>query len=210
VSKTFFITGASRGLGRELCEQALSRGDRVAATARQPSQLDDLAAEHGDRLWVAALDVTDTAAVREVVGRAFTEFGRIDVVVSNAGYGVAGAAEELTDAQVESMLATNLTASIHLARAVTPHLREQGGGHLIQMSSMGGFIAFPASPCTTQPNGGSRSSSRPGPARSSRSASPPLWSSPAWCAPPSTTPSRSSRPPIPTASTRPSCEAMST
>jgi NAD(P)-dependent dehydrogenase (short-subunit alcohol dehydrogenase family) len=141
---TWFVTGASRGFGRELTGQLLARGHRVAATLRRPEQLDDLAARHQDRLWVRALDVTDTGQMRRVVAEAFTDLGRVDVVVSNAGFGVFGAAEDLTDAQVEAMIATNLTASIQLARAVIPHLRGQGGGRLLQLSSMGGHIAFPA------------------------------------------------------------------
>jgi NAD(P)-dependent dehydrogenase (short-subunit alcohol dehydrogenase family) len=98
--KTWFVTGASRGLGRELTEQLLARGDRVAATARRPEQLDDLRAAHGDRLWVRALDVTDTAAQRAVVDAAIADLGHVDVdvVVANAGFGVFGAAEELADA----------------------------------------------------------------------------------------------------------------
>ncbi|HEY2191702.1 MAG TPA: SDR family oxidoreductase, partial [Actinomycetospora sp.] len=142
--RTWFVTGASRGFGRELTEQLLARGDRVAATLRRPEALDDLTGTHGDRLWRAALDVADTDRLRVVVGAAFAELGPIDVVVSNAGSGVFGAAEELTDTQVEGMLAVNLTASIHLARAAVPHLREQGGGLLMQVSSMGGQMSFPA------------------------------------------------------------------
>lgn len=142
--KTWFITGASRGFGRELTVQLLTRGDRVAATARQPEQLDDLAAAYGDQLWRRRLDMTDTEQLRAVVDTAFTELDRIDVVVSNAGYGLFGAAEELTDAQIEHQLATNLTGPIQLARAMMPHLRAQGGGRIVQMASIGGQIAFPA------------------------------------------------------------------
>lgn len=142
--QTWFVTGASRGMGRELVEQLLARGHRVAATLRRPERLNDLAAEHGDRLWVRALDVTDTAQVRAAVGEAFASHQRIDVVVSNAGYGVFATAEDLTDGQIDQMIATNLTGSIQLARAVLPHLRAQGGGLLMQMSSMGGQITFPA------------------------------------------------------------------
>jgi NAD(P)-dependent dehydrogenase (short-subunit alcohol dehydrogenase family) len=144
MASTWFVTGASRGFGRELTEQLLARGDRVAATARRPEQLDDLAAgEHGARLWRHALDVTDTAQVRSAVDAAFAALGRIDVIVSNAGYGVIGAAEELADEQIDGLVATNLTGSIQLARAVVPHLREQGGGRIQQVSSMGGHMAFP-------------------------------------------------------------------
>ncbi len=144
MSSTWFITGTSRGIGRELTEQALARGDSVAATLRHPGQLDDLAVVHGDRLWVRQLDVTDTMQMSRVVREAFTDHKRIDVVVSNAGFGVFGTAEDVTTDQVEQMIATNLTATIQLARLVVPYLRRQGGGRLIQVSSMGGHIAFPA------------------------------------------------------------------
>ncbi|WP_440901463.1 SDR family oxidoreductase, partial [Actinosynnema sp.] len=144
MTRTWFITGTSSGFGRELTALLLARGERVAATARRPETLDDLAAEHGDRLWRAALDVTDTARQREVVDRAFAELGRIDVVVSNAGYGLFGAVEELSDEQIDRQVATNLTASIQLGRAVVPHLRRQGGGRIFQIASVGGQITFPA------------------------------------------------------------------
>ncbi|MGW4947442.1 SDR family oxidoreductase [Actinoplanes sp. NPDC004185] len=144
MSRTWFITGTSSGFGRHLTEQLLERGERVAATARRPEALDDLAARYGDRLWRARLDVTDTTALREVVDRAFTELGHIDIIVSNAGYGLFGAPEELSDEQIDRQIATNLTASIQLARAATPHLRRQGGGRYFQIASVGGQVAFPA------------------------------------------------------------------
>src|ERR1700761_9326679 len=100
---TWFVTGASRGFGRELTEPLLARGHRVAATLRRPEQLDDLAAQYQQRLWVRALDVTDTAQLRHVMAAAFADLGRVDVVVSNAGLGVFGAADDLTDEQVEAM-----------------------------------------------------------------------------------------------------------
>ncbi len=130
-SKTWFITGASRGIGRELAEQVLARGDRVAATLRRPEQLDALASRYGNRLWRHRLDVTDTAQLDAVVGKAFADLGQIDVVISNAGFGVLGVAKDLGDHQVERSIATNLTASIHRAWRVVPHLREQGGGVLV-------------------------------------------------------------------------------
>ncbi|MFG2180645.1 SDR family oxidoreductase [Streptomyces abikoensis] len=141
--KTWFVTGTSSGIGRQLAELLLVRGDRVAATARRTETLADLAAEHGDRLRVLSLDVTDTPAVRRVVDEAFAAFGRVDVVVNNAGYGLFGAAEEVTDEQIDRQLATNLTGSIQVARAALPHLRRQGGGRIIQISSIGGQVAFP-------------------------------------------------------------------
>lgn len=144
MTKTWFVTGTSRGMGRELVAQLLMRGDTVAATLRRPEQLDDLATRFGDRLWRHALDVTDYDMVRRAVGAAFDAVGRIDVIVSNAGYGVSGAAEDLGDKHIEELIATNLTGSIQLARAAIPPLRAQGGGLLMQMSSMGGQITFPS------------------------------------------------------------------
>jgi NAD(P)-dependent dehydrogenase (short-subunit alcohol dehydrogenase family) len=131
-------------MGRELVEHLLMRGDTVAATLRRPEQLDELATRYGDQLWRRALDVTDFDAIRSVVREAFDALGRIDVIVSNAGYGVSGAAEDLSDNDVDELIATNLTGSIQLARAAVPHLRAQGGGLLMQMSSMGGQITFPS------------------------------------------------------------------
>ncbi|MGI4814386.1 MAG: SDR family oxidoreductase [Janthinobacterium lividum] len=142
-SRQWFITGINRGFGRHLTEQLLERGDRVAGTARQLDVLDDLKARYGDRLWLAALDVTDTPAIHRVVDQAFHDFGRIDVVVNNAGYGLFGAAEELSDEQIAHQLATNVIGSIQVVRAALPHLRAQGGGRILQLSSMGGQIALP-------------------------------------------------------------------
>jgi NAD(P)-dependent dehydrogenase (short-subunit alcohol dehydrogenase family) len=143
MSTTWFITGTSSGFGRGLTERALARGDRVAATVRKPSALEDLEARYGERLWIAQLDVTDLAAVRDVVDRAFAALGRIDVVVNNAGYGLFGAAEEVSDAQIEHQLDTNLLGSMAVIRAALPHLRRQRGGRIWQVSSEGGQIAYP-------------------------------------------------------------------
>ena len=144
MSRTWFITGTSSGFGRQMMEQVLARGDKVAATARRLESLDDVAARYDGQLWRAALDVTDTVALRETVDAAFADLGRIDVVVSNAGYGLFGAAEEVTDEQIDRQIETNLTASIQLGRAVIPHLRAQGGGRIVQISSAGGLVTFPA------------------------------------------------------------------
>ena len=141
--KTWFITGASSGLGRVMTEKLLDRGDRVIGTARRTDALSDLAAAHGELLHVAALDLTETAAIRTTINEAFARFGAIDVIVGNAGYGLFGAAEELTDDQIERQLATNLTGSIQLIRASLPHLRAQGSGRIVQVSSEGGQIAYP-------------------------------------------------------------------
>jgi NAD(P)-dependent dehydrogenase (short-subunit alcohol dehydrogenase family) len=144
-NKTWFITGTSSGFGRQLVEQLLARGDRVAATARRVSTLDDLAGRYAqEQLWRAPLDVTDAEQLRRAVDKAFADLGRIDVVVSNAGYGLFGAAEEVSDDQIERQIATNLVGPIQLARAFIPHLRAQGGGRIIQVSSIGAQVAFPA------------------------------------------------------------------
>jgi NAD(P)-dependent dehydrogenase (short-subunit alcohol dehydrogenase family) len=143
MSLTWLITGASSGIGRLLTERLLERGDRVAATVRRSAALDDLSAAYGERLWIATLDLTDTEAVRVVTDRAFGELGRIDVLVSNAGYGVLGAAEEASDEQVRGIIDTNLIGSIALIRAALPHMRQQGGGRILQVSSEGGQIAYP-------------------------------------------------------------------
>jgi NAD(P)-dependent dehydrogenase (short-subunit alcohol dehydrogenase family) len=141
--RTWFITGINSGFGRELATQLLERGDRVGGTVRKAGSVDDLAERFGDRLWVAHLDVTELPAVRETVDRAFAELGRIDVLVNNAGYGLFGAAEELSDEQVLHQLQTNLLGSIRLARAALPHLRAQGGGDLVQLSTYGGQATNP-------------------------------------------------------------------
>lgn len=143
MAKTWLVTGTSTGLGRLLTERLLERGDRVLATLRRPGALDELIAQHGDRLHVLTLDVTDVQAIRTAVADAFERVGRIDVVVSNAAYGLFGAAEEVSDAQIERQVATNLVGSIQLIRAVLPYLRKQGGGRIVQVSSEGGQIAYP-------------------------------------------------------------------
>src|SRR2546425_523640 len=143
MNKTWLITGTSGGFGRAMAERLLSRGDRVAATTRSLTSLDDLAARFGDRLWRSELDITDNSAIARVVGQAFAELGRIDVVVSNAGYGLFGAVEEVDDEQMVRQLEVNLLGSMRLVRAVLPHLRAQKGGRILQVSSVGGQVAYP-------------------------------------------------------------------
>ncbi len=143
MTKTWFITGTSTGLGRLLTQRLLERGDRVVATVRKQGALDELLKKHGERLHVITLDVTDTQAIRTVLANAFTRMGRIDIVVSNAGYGLFGASEEVSDEQIDRQIATNLMGSIQLIRAALPHLRAQGGGRIVQVSSEGGQIAYP-------------------------------------------------------------------
>ena len=143
MAKTWFITGVSSGLGRAMTEKLLARGDRVAGTLRKPGVLQQLERQYGDRLWLRQMDVTDTPAVRRVVDEAFAALGKIDVVVSNAGYGLFGAAEEVSDEQIRTQIDTNLIGSIQVIRAAVPHLRKQGGGRILQVSSEGGQIAYP-------------------------------------------------------------------
>lgn len=143
MAKTWLITGTSSGFGRLLTEKLLARGDRIIATVRRAGTLDDLAARLGERLRVLNLDLTDTAGLRASVDAAFRDAGRIDVVVSNAGYALFGAAEEASDAQLDRQIATNLVGAIQLIRACLPHLRRQGGGRIVQVSSEGGQIAYP-------------------------------------------------------------------
>ncbi len=140
---SWFITGASSGFGLGLTRQLLARGDRVAATVRNPQSLEALKAQHGQALRIYTLDVTDDAAVARVITEAFSDLGRIDVVVSNAAYGLFGAGEEVSDAQIRKQIDTNLVGSMQAIRAALPHLRAQGGGRILQLSSEGGQIAYP-------------------------------------------------------------------
>jgi NAD(P)-dependent dehydrogenase (short-subunit alcohol dehydrogenase family) len=126
-----------------MAEQLLERGDRVAGTVRKMEAVADLKAKYADRLWLARLDVTDPAAIKQVVNKAFLDLGRVDVIVNNAGYGLFGAAEELSDEQIVQQVATNLLGPIHVIRAALPHLRAQGGGRIIQLSTYGGQAAVP-------------------------------------------------------------------
>ena len=140
---TWFITGASSGLGRSATRRLLERGARVAATVRTADALAREQEQHGERLWVGRLDVTDATAVRDVVDRVFADLGRIDVVVNNAGYGLFCAVEEASDEQIEDQLRTNVLGSMHVVRAALPHLRDQGGGRILQVSSAGGQTTYP-------------------------------------------------------------------
>lgn len=141
-SKTWFITGTSRGFGREWAVAALKRGDRLAGTARDTSTLDDLAAEHGNAFLALPLDVTDRHAAFECVRRAHEHFGQLDIVVNNAGYGQFGMVEELSEQEARDQIETNLFGALWVTQAALPFLRDQGSGHIIQVSSIGGISAF--------------------------------------------------------------------
>ena len=170
-SKTWFITGCSRGFGREWAIAALERGDRVAATARDLSTLDDLVQKYGDALLPIELDVTDRVADFAAVTQAHEHFGGLDIVVNNAGYGQFGFVEELSEADFRAQLETNVFGAMWVTQAALPYLREQGSGHILQVSSIGGISAFPTSAPTTRRSGPSRASPRHWPRRSPTSAS---------------------------------------
>jgi NAD(P)-dependent dehydrogenase (short-subunit alcohol dehydrogenase family) len=142
-NKTWFITGTSRGFGREWTKAALDRGDRVAATARDTSALDDLRAEHGDALLALTLDVTDREAAFGAVAHSHEHFGGLDIVVNNAGYGHFGMVEEISEQEARAQIETNLFGALWVTQAALPILRQQGSGHIIQVSSIGGITAFP-------------------------------------------------------------------
>jgi NAD(P)-dependent dehydrogenase (short-subunit alcohol dehydrogenase family) len=140
MSKVWFITGSSRGFGRELVRAALAAGDRVAATARRPEQLDDLVSGYGDRIAALQLDVTDPDAARAAIASARERFGRLDVVVNNAGYANVAPIETGDDADFRAQFETNFWGVVHVSKAAIPVLRAQGGGLIIQFSSMGGRV----------------------------------------------------------------------
>jgi len=141
--KVWFITGTSRGFGREWAVAALDRGDKVAATARNTASLDDLVAKYGDAILPLELDVTDRAADFAAVKQAHEHFGRLDVVVNNAGYGQFGFIEELSEQDARDQIETNVFGALWVTQAALPYLRGQRSGHIIQVSSIGGIVAFP-------------------------------------------------------------------
>jgi NAD(P)-dependent dehydrogenase (short-subunit alcohol dehydrogenase family) len=143
MSSVFFLTGSSRGLGRAIAEAVLDGGDRLVATARDPRSLDDLVVAHGDRIFPLALDVTDAASARSAIAAGAEHFGRIDVVVNNAGYADLASVEDITLEDFRRQIDTNFFGVVHVTKAVLPVLREQGAGHIIQISSIGGRLATP-------------------------------------------------------------------
>jgi NAD(P)-dependent dehydrogenase (short-subunit alcohol dehydrogenase family) len=141
MSQVFFLTGSSRGLGRQIAEAVLAAGHRLVATARQPASLADLAERYGEQILPVALDVTDPAAARAAVAAGVAAFGRIDVVVNNAGYANLAAIEDIALDDFREQIATNLLGVVNVTKAVLPVLRARGGGHIIQVSSIGGRLA---------------------------------------------------------------------
>lgn len=143
MAKTIFITGASRGLGRIWAEAFLKRGDQVVVAVRNPNTLNELANQYSSSLLVVKLDVADKAACFEAVAKAKAHFGAIDVLINNAGYGHVGAIEELDEQEVRTQFETNVYGLLWVTQAVIPVMREQKGGHIIQVSSALGVVAFP-------------------------------------------------------------------
>ena len=141
--KVWFITGASRGFGYTWAEAALERGDKVAATARDTSTLDPLVEAYGDAVLPLKLDVTSREDDFAAVQQAHEHFGRLDVVINNAGYGLFGTIEEVSEEQARAQIETNLFGALWVTQAALPLLRAQGSGHIIQVSSIGGIAAFP-------------------------------------------------------------------
>ncbi|MBD1387373.1 SDR family NAD(P)-dependent oxidoreductase [Mucilaginibacter rigui] len=140
MTKVWFITGSSRGLGRSLTEAVLATGDKVAATARNTDSLQELAAKYPGQVYPVKLDVTDYKQVHKAIADTVNHFGKIDVLVNNAGFGITGAVEAYTDEQVRSQLETNLYAPIEITRAVLPYMRKRRNGHILQISSIGGRV----------------------------------------------------------------------
>jgi NAD(P)-dependent dehydrogenase (short-subunit alcohol dehydrogenase family) len=139
--KVWMLTGASRGFGSEIAKAALEAGENVVATARKVEALDHLG--NSDNLYKVAMDVTDEGQVKSAVDAALAHFGRIDVLVNNAGYGLLGAVEEGSGKEIENLYRTNVFGLLNVTRAVLPHMRKQRSGHIINMSSVGGYASGP-------------------------------------------------------------------
>lgn len=144
MKRNWLITGVSSGFGYEMTKQLLEKGDTVVGTVRNTDKVKEFVEKYPDTFDCRILDVTDVSAVQQTVRESFAKHGRIDVVVSNAGYGLFGCVEELSDEEIDHIIATNLVGSIQLLKSAVPFMRKQGGGRLIQISSYGGQVAYPA------------------------------------------------------------------
>ena len=144
MAKTWLITGVSSGFGYEMTKILLEKGDTVIGTVRNTAKVENLIKQYPDTFDCRLLDVTDVAAVQQTVKESFEKYGKIDVVVSNAGYGLFGCVEELSDEEINHIIATNLVGSIQLLKTSIPYMRKQGGGRMIQMSTYGAQVAYPA------------------------------------------------------------------
>jgi NAD(P)-dependent dehydrogenase (short-subunit alcohol dehydrogenase family) len=143
MAKTIFITGASRGFGKLWAEALLQRGDKVVATVRNLNSLDYLVSKYGDNILPLQLDVNDRAAGFAAINKAKEHFGSIDVLINNAGYGLFGSVEETTEQEAREQMETNFFGLLWLTQAVLPVMREQGHGHIIQVSSVLGLVTLP-------------------------------------------------------------------
>lgn len=143
MTRTWFITGATRGIGRAIAEAALGHGDRVVATGRDPDTLADLAATAGDRLLAVKLDVTKPAEIDAAVAAATDRFGAIDILVNNAGYGLLGFFEETHESSIRHQFEVNLFGLMAVTRAILPGMRAAGAGHIFNISSIAGFLSYP-------------------------------------------------------------------
>ncbi|KUL27013.1 oxidoreductase [Actinoplanes awajinensis] len=143
MQQVWLITGSSRGLGRQLAESVLTAGHRLVATARRPEQLDGLVGKYGDQVRAVALDVTDPAAGRAAVAVALEAFGRLDVLVNNAGYADVASIEDVPEEEFRAQIDVNFFGVVHVTRAALPVIRAQGGGRIIQISSVGGRVGMP-------------------------------------------------------------------
>ena len=144
MARTWLITGVSSGFGYEMTKILLEKGDTVIGTVRNTAKVENLMKQYPDTFDCRLLDVTDVKSVRQAVKESFEKYEKIDVVVSNAGYGLFGCVEELSDEEINHIIATNLVGSIQLLKTSIPYMRKQGGGRMIQMSSYGGQVAYPA------------------------------------------------------------------
>lgn len=143
-AKVWLITGSSTGFGRSLTEAVLKKGDSVIATARKPEQLDDLVTNYPDQAKAVRLDVTNPQEIRDAIAATIDAFGRIDVLVNNAGYGTVGAIEEVSDQAIRRQFDTNVFGALNMMRTVLPIMRQQRSGHILNISSVGGFVSFGA------------------------------------------------------------------
>ncbi|MBL1201267.1 MAG: oxidoreductase [Nostoc sp. ZfuVER08] len=141
-TKVWLITGTSKGLGRALAETVLEQGDTVVLTARNPELIQDLAASFPENTLAVQLDVTKPEEIQAAVKQAIAKFGRIDVLVNNAGYGILGAIEEVSNAEVRRQFETNFFGVLEVLRTVLPYMRQQGSGHIVNISSVGGFVGY--------------------------------------------------------------------
>lgn len=143
-NKVWFITGSSTGFGRELAEQVLERGEKVVATARNTADIEDLFEKYPDTARALKLDVTNAEDIKNSVETALSEFGKIDVLVNNAGYGLGGGIEEPSEEQIRKQFETNVFGVIKMMREVLPAMRKQKSGHILNLSSIGGFRSGPS------------------------------------------------------------------